>query len=262
MLIVCNGAFKSGSTWLYELVNSILRVKNISLSEVPTTYSPGRSPAMKIAQEKLQQFIEDEDVKANIYLTKAHFFRLETLKAQYPDEVKFLFVERDLRDAIVSHYYHLKVYSKVNLGFKFYYWFLGRYKAYEIWLFNERCRLFFSNERFFKFEEMKTNVENTMDRLTDLLDLPKLELDEKAQVEDNSNLEALRKRASQGDNTHYHAAGKENAKLFRKGEIGGYVNYMSESQIKDSLAIENGHFGWLSKVWYFLFFELRRKITR
>ena len=39
MLIVCNGAFKSGSSWLHAIIVEVLRVNKIYIHDVPTKYT-------------------------------------------------------------------------------------------------------------------------------------------------------------------------------------------------------------------------------
>lgn len=262
MLVVCNGAFKSGSTWVYELVNSILKVKEIKQSEVPSRYSPNRSPAMKIAERSLKDFIDHENITDNWYLTKAHFFQVETLSREYPTDACFLFIERDLRDAVVSHYHHFLIYKKSKMDFNTYYKLVGRYKAYEIWLFNQRCRQYFGNENFFQFETMKVDVKSTISKICGILGIAELTEEELQQVISETSLDSLRERAKSGDNTHYHGAGKDNSKLFRKGKTGEYSKYFNASNLKDIEKIMSGHFPFMSKLYYDILFTYRRKLLR
>ena len=92
MLVICNGAFKSGSTWVYGLVESILDCQDIPLTPIGESYGKNPNSPSKIAESKLQLFIDSEDVADHNYLTKAHFFSKETFARDYPQAVKFLFV--------------------------------------------------------------------------------------------------------------------------------------------------------------------------
>lgn len=262
MLIICNGAFKSGSTWLYELINSILEEKKMKLTDIPTRYSPGRSPAMKISETLLEEFILNEPITKSWYVTKAHFFKNNTLEFNYPEDVKFVFIERDIRDAVVSHYHHLLVYQKLKPSFNLYYKLIGKYKAYEIKLFNDRCKKNFSAQNFFKFEDIKSDTDKAINQLCDIFNLDKLTEDERSKVKEKTSLQALRDRAKKGDNTHYHGAGEENSKLFRKGKVGEYKDVFSKKNLIDINKISEGRFSTLDLIWYKLFFVYRRRIFR
>jgi hypothetical protein len=215
----------------------------------------------KNEEEKLGCFVKNEDITRNWYLTKAHFFQTKSLSVKYPEEVCFLLIERDLRDAVVSHYHHFLLYKKIKLNFNIYYKLVGRFKAYEIWLFNWRCRKYLGENSFFKFETMKVNVESTIDKICNILNLSKLSEEEIQMVIKETSLDALRNRAKSGDNTHYHGAGKDNAKLFRKGNIGEYIKYFNKRNLNDVNKILHGKFSPMSKLYYNFVFTLRRKVS-
>ena len=53
-----------------------------------------------------------------IFVNKSHFYQIDTLSRNYPESVVFLFSERDLKDSIVSHYFHInKIKQPNNLDF-------------------------------------------------------------------------------------------------------------------------------------------------
>ncbi len=74
MLIICNGAFKSGSTWIYVLAESILRLQGVRLSAVPEKYGTNKPSVFQIRESSLLRFISTENICNSNYLTKAHFF--------------------------------------------------------------------------------------------------------------------------------------------------------------------------------------------
>jgi hypothetical protein len=261
MLIICNGAFKSGSTWLHAIVESILKLRHISLSEIPEQYGPQNSPVSRLKESTLAKFIAAEDIAQKNYLTKAHFFGERVLSEKYPSNVQFLFVERDLRDAIVSHYHHFTIYRKSKLSFASYYWLVGRFKAYEIWLFNARARQYFPEQRFFLYATMKANPADAMQRVCGLLGLAQLSDTEVAQVISETSLDTMRKQAEQGDRRFYHGAGADNAKLFRKGLVGEYKDHFGDSELRDIENIMEGRFSLFSRSLYGLTFTLRRKLV-
>ena len=52
MLIICNGAFKSGSSWLHAVLIELLKVQNIALSRVPNSYTNDINSPTKIIESK------------------------------------------------------------------------------------------------------------------------------------------------------------------------------------------------------------------
>jgi len=92
MLIICNGAFKSGSTWLHAIVEAILNIRSIELSEIQDHYGPQSAPVSSLKEKTLAGFIVAEDIEQKNYLTKLHFFSDSVLSKTYPESVQFLFV--------------------------------------------------------------------------------------------------------------------------------------------------------------------------
>ena len=260
MLIICNGAFKSGSTWLHAIVEAILNLRSIELSEIPDHYGPQSSPVPRLKEKTLAAFIAAEDIEQKNYLTKVHFFADSVLSKTYPESVRFLFVERDLRDAIVSHYHHFSIYRKIKLSFASYYWLVGRFKAYEIWLFNTRAKKYFSDDRFFLYAAMKADPGAAIQRVCNLLGLAELNAAEVEQVISQTSLDAMRKQAEQGDRRYYHETGADNSKLFRKGLVGEYKRNFGDRELGDIENIMQGRFSAFSRGIYGLVFTLRRKL--
>ncbi len=91
MLIICNGAFKSGSSWLHAILVELSIVKKLDLQKVPSKYTNDVNSPTTIIESKLTDFLLIEDFESNNYLTKSHFFKKKTLKRQYKENVKFLF---------------------------------------------------------------------------------------------------------------------------------------------------------------------------
>ena len=150
MLIICNGVFKSGSTWLHAIILEVLKVNKINLTNVPTKYTNNIDSPTTIVESTLSEFIDNENYIENHYITKSHYYLKKTIMKEYDSYTYFFFVERDVRDAIVSHYYHLKKKYKFIMGFRMYYLFIGRLKAFEILKLNRRYLEGFGKDNFFK----------------------------------------------------------------------------------------------------------------
>jgi len=262
MLIICNGAFKSGSSWLHAILVQLSIVRKLNLKKVPVNYTNDVNSPTTIIESRLQDFLLKEDYKSENYLTKAHFFKESTLKNEYFDDVKLFFIERNIKDAVVSHYFHIRNKYRFKINFALYYYFLGRYKAYEIGLFNNRCREFIGDENFFNFEDLVSNFNDTIRQIAKVLGVFELTNLELAAIKKETSLDRLRDQLKRGNISYYPSTQKDNWKLFREGKINSWKDHFSDNQIKDIEKIESGFFSVFSTLIYFIIFTLRRLIFR
>jgi len=262
MLIICNGAFKSGSSWLHAILVELAIVKKLNLQKVPEKYTNDINSPTTIIESQIENFLLTEDFGLNNYLTKSHFFKKKTLRKKYSDNVKVLFIERDMRDAIVSHYFHIINKYRYKLSFSFYYYFIGRYKAFEISLFNYRCKKFRGEENFFHFSDLISDFEITVREIALSLGITEISDQEVKQIKEQTTLDKLREELKKGNISYYPTNRDDNWRLFREGKVGSWRKYFKTRHIKDISRIEKGKFSILSKVVYTLTFTLRRVIFR
>ena len=85
MLILCNGTFKSGSSWLHAIVLEICNIHQLELANIPLRYSLNINSPTRIIEKRLHQFIRDEDLSSNHFLTKSHYFSAETFNQRIVD---------------------------------------------------------------------------------------------------------------------------------------------------------------------------------
>ena len=262
MLIICNGAFKSGSSWLHAILVELSIVKKLDLQKVPSKYTNDVNSPTTIIESKLTDFLLIEDFVSNNYLTKSHFFKKKTLKRQYKENVKFLFIERDMKDAIVSHFFHIQNKYRNKVSFSMYYFFIGRYKAFEISLFNYRCKKFMGVENFFHYSDLISDFETTVKKIANCLDVTDLSDDELNRIKEQTTLDKLREDLKRGNVSYYPTNTDDNWKLFREGKVGSWRKHFNANQLKDVLRIKNGKFSVFSKVIYTFIFTVRRIIFR
>ena len=74
MLVICNGVFKSGSSWLHAILLEIFRVKNIQINNIPEKYNPDIKSPDRILEKNLFSFLRDENYTQLNYITKSHYF--------------------------------------------------------------------------------------------------------------------------------------------------------------------------------------------
>ena len=256
MLIICNGTFKSGSSWLHAILVELTIVKKLNLQKVPEKYTNDINSPTTIIESRLCEFLNNESYKTENYLTKAHFFKESTLKNQYPPEVKMLFIERDMRDAIVSHYFHIRNKYRFKISFALYYYFLGRYKVYEISLFNNRCRKYMGTQNFFHFEDLISNFTDTVRAISKILDINEISDEEIGRIRNETTLDKLREQLKMGNISYYPSKRDDNWKLFREGKVGGWEKYFTKAQIKDVEKIESGVFSLFSKMNFLVLEEI------
>jgi len=262
MLIICNGAFKSGSSWLHAILVELAIVRELNLKKVPVKYTNDVNSPTTIIESRLQDFLLKEDYRSENYLTKAHFFKSSTLENKYFDDVKMFFIERNRKDAVVSHYFHIRIKYRFKINFALYYFFLGRYKAYEIGLFNDRCRKFIGDENFFNFEDLVSNFDDTVRKIARVLDVCELTNLEIATIKKETSLDSLRGQLKRGNISYYPSKKNDNWKLFREGKINSWKGHFNDNQFKDIEKIEGGFFSVFSRLIYYVAFTLRRLIFR
>lgn len=262
MLIICNGAFKCGSSWLHAVLVELLKIKKISLSRIPDYYTNDVHSPTKIIESKLDDFVLQESYEKQNYITKSHFFKESTLSSPYSSDVKFLFVEREVKDAIVSHYYHMKNKFRINISFSFYYAVLGKYKAYEINLFNKRCKKYFGDNNFISYHDLKNRFSYSIKKLCKILNIESLNTDEIKELIDQTTIDKLRERSRSGKSEYYPSKRKDNWKQFRKGTQGDWINYFSDKQLIQIDNIQKGEASFLFRMNYFFLFTLRRYVGR
>jgi len=260
MLIICNGTFKSGSSWLHHIIQEILRLRNIKVSDIPISYNRDVKSPTRILEKNLQGFILNEDINNNFYLTKAHYFQKDTLNRIYSEDIVFFFINRDIRDSIVSHYHHFINFRKMNISFTTYFRFIGIFKAYEMYLFKKRCKESFRESHFFTFESLKNDFPESIKRVAYLLGIDNLSNKEIDIIRNNTLINKMRDKSVKGDLNYYPELKDQSWKLFRKGNIGDWKLYFNNINISIIDNIINGNASSYIKVIYYLIFTLRRKI--
>jgi len=111
MLVVANGAFKSGSTWLSLIVRQLG-----AYAEVPAGFKNEEWKNNSIDPERLPEFLQTVDLGAGDYAIKAHYAPEDGLRPLLlaTPHVKILNIYRDPKDVIVSAYYHYKRLGKFD----------------------------------------------------------------------------------------------------------------------------------------------------
>ena len=128
MLVLANGAFKSGSTWLYVTIQR--------LTGFPPTPEEFRNPNWRnhsIDPNKLADALANVDYHTNNYIVKTHFGKPEERDLILScTDVYVLNIKRDIRDVVVSAYYHEIRNLNYDGSFEEFYWQHGKKIARQV----------------------------------------------------------------------------------------------------------------------------------
>lgn len=110
MIIVNSGGYKTGSTWLSNIISAT--TPKVSRLEIPSVDRADLDPSIVCPQkhrEILASVLAYREVSSSKLLLKIHCYGRgkSALKALAPhDDLYFVSIERNLRDILVSRYYH------------------------------------------------------------------------------------------------------------------------------------------------------------
>jgi hypothetical protein len=225
MLIIANGAFKSGSTWLYN----ILKVMT-GFPPPPDKYLNPDWVNPSIDPQKLESTLSDLDYHSNNYIVKNHFDRTwqRNLLLKYED-VYVLDIQRELSDVVVSAYHHNKNKHDFNKSFMFYYWRYGRFTAMNVKKYHELWDPNRSPDKIYmsSFEKLKKEFNQECKDLG-LFIGKNLSFDAIRNIYNETSIDTLRKKYDDQD-------------FFRKGKVGYKDEYFSKLMEKDIEMIKSGN---------------------
>ncbi|TRO95899.1 sulfotransferase domain-containing protein [Glycocaulis profundi] len=102
MLIVCNGAQKSGSTWVTEIV-----AKSGWAEKIPDRHCANSGVGRSFPDDVTHEIIDDDIYISENYYCKQHWIADDKyLEFAKKPHVKFINIIRDVRDMLVSRYFH------------------------------------------------------------------------------------------------------------------------------------------------------------
>ncbi len=220
MLIVSNGAFKSGSSWLFRIVKL--------LTDYPSPPEAYLNPAVShpsIAEERLAEFLERIDLAHNNYLSKNHLKHAHQrdLLLSNPDVV-VVGVQRDLRDVVVSAYYHYKWREPYEGTFYEFYWTRGRQIADRVRRYNLVWAAPAANLYVARYESLLNDFAGEMRRICAVLSVPYEE-------------ETIQRINKATDFTTWKA--RSGSKHLRKGTAGDWRNHFDRAMTGDIQQIED-----------------------
>lgn len=228
MLIVSNGAFKSGSTWLFN----ILRVLT-NYPSPPERYLKPSNQNPTIREDQLHDLLNWVKSIEGDYLVKNHFSTVKYRDALlHSPDVRIVNIERDIRDVVVSAYYHLKHVHSYDMSFSKYYSLRGKLIVDDIRSYHHLWNLESSQIIKVNYEALHSSFIEEVSLLAEFLDIP-VTNEYLSSVKDSVTVDVLRKQYD------------DRKGFFRKGVVGDWKNHLSGAVAKDVLHIyENGLNGW------------------
>jgi Sulfotransferase domain len=234
MLVICNGAIKSGSTWLYNILAS-LRDFSVPHEKYLTLKNP-RHPCIR--PDRLKEFLETEDYVQKDYLSKNHLDKPgHKAMVQGKEHVYVFDIERDPRDVAVSHYYHEQFRNAYSGTFEQFYWTIGRRTVASLSRYHSLWKN--GDPRFYvsSYERLHCDFHVELCNIAAVLGVSLSAHDVEA-VRQKTSLGSLRKEYEKEPRF-------EGSKFFRKGEIGDWKNHFDAEMLRDVERIETRGLGWL-----------------
>lgn len=229
MLVICNGAIKSGSTWLFNILTKL-----VSLEYPSAEYLTNRSDKHPcIVPDKLTEFIAQVDIFSENYITKNHLDgnKYSSILMQHKD-VYVIDIKRDIRDVIVSNYYHDCFRNGYKYEFEKYYWDEGRALAHKLNSYHKSWDSYGNNYYLSKYENLHNSFEKEVASIAEVLGLS-VGIDKIGLIKEQTSIIKLRK--------EYKTTPRfEGEKFFRKGEIGDWKNHFSDQMLDDLKKVQRG----------------------
>ena len=248
-LILSNGNFKSGSTWVTAIIHEIYNYRNI---DFPNGFQNPKH-ANWINRFSIENFLNNEKSNTrNVWVSKSHIFQKEIIDEIMinQDNIKVINIDRDIKDVLVSHYHHLINAKKIRGDFKSYFYKWGKYKAKQILDY----RLAWKDYSCLKlrYEDLLEKNDEIVKEIAKYLDV-ELSNDQFLKIQKETNIENLRENLSNKNLN-------EEKWFFRKGKKGDWENYFDKDMILKINSIKSNEISIKEYLIYFIKFTLRLRI--
>lgn len=218
MLVLANGAFKSGSTWLYCAVGRLT-----GFPPPPDEFRNPRWNTPSIDPEKLADALARLNYHVDDYLAKTHFGRPEQRDLILSfDDVYVLNIKRDMRDVVVSAYYH-QCRKGYEGSFQDFYWQRGKEVAQHVAAYRDVWSLESSRVHTSSFERMLEQGADELHQIGSFLGFQPTD-GAIGEILEFLQIDHIRK-----------AAGQEHNKIpfYRKGVAGDWKNHFTAEITED-----------------------------
>jgi hypothetical protein len=246
LLILSNGNFKSGSTWVTAIIKEMLHDNGTIF---PKDF---QNPKHKnwINRYKIEKFLKSESFyRKKFWISKTHIFDRGLINLIHNNEmIRVINIDREIKDVLVSHYFHLKNSGKIKYDFGTYFNKWGKYKAIQVQNYNNAWDN--SSSLKLNYENLKLDKIKSIHKISEFLEIEDIDTDK---IIRETDLTKLREKSKQKDLN-------EEEWFFRKGEIGDWKNYFNEEMLEDLQCIEKGEISHHDRINFFFKFVFRLKI--
>jgi len=218
MLIVSNGAFKSGSTWFHRIASEI-----VSAEPIPKEFQNPRWMHQSVEPSLFGRFLDECDVARSDYLTKNHVRDPQSRATLLSHEhVRILNITRDLRDVLVSAYFHDRREGRVDGDIDEYWGDLGRRRIDQVIEHHRLWNTGHSQVYVTSYEALKASFEAEVEALAAFLEVDDVNVEK---VKLKTDFKSMRKGSKSQHTDRFH----------RKGIVGDWQNHLS-AQVLSELA--------------------------
>ena len=217
MLIISNGAFKSGSTWLFNILREMT-----GFSPVPEEYQNPDWVNPSIHPDRLDALLEEVNHAERDSLVKNHFGERRQKRALLRNPNVIVFdIRRVLSDVVVSAYHHYQNKKEYEGTFHNFYWHRGRFIAMDVQAYHRLWDTPSPRTYVLSFRALKTNFDEEVRCIGDVLGYD-LNAEEIERIHEETTLSSLRKKYQDED-------------FFREGGTGYGEEYLDD-RMKDDIA--------------------------
>lgn len=248
MLVLANGAFKSGSSWLRAILAEMR-----AFDDIPEAYRSSRHEQVWLDPARIEDFLRSGAYREGAYLTKSHLYgrRSRSLVLTHEDVLVFD-IERDLRDAIASHYYHFKRSYGVDWSFERFYWRVGRFKAHQIRLYHLTWHEPHPQLYVASYERLQEDFLAEARRIATHLGIAPSD-DELRRIQHATSIDTMQRVRRQDELP-------EEQRFFRKGVVGDWKNHFDAASLADIERIRRHGLPPLARLAYHALFDIRPKV--
>jgi len=163
MLVVCNGIYKSGSTWIF-----LMLLELVGQDEIPEFWrDPNQARNIDVLNAPEQVF--NAATKCDL-VSKIHSYEADYLSWLRGRGARIVVTRRDHEDILASHYHHFSS-EKLRLPIWLYAMTVGLLKAIEVELYDNVSTRPNTSDLLIDFSDLKNDPEGTFRRVVRELEL-------------------------------------------------------------------------------------------
>jgi len=158
MLVICNGLYKSGSTWMFTMLLELFEQDNLpkhwTMKDQPRNVGVFRAASTEVF----------DHAKDNHLASKLHLYHQESLEYLKRKNCSFVVTVRPLPDILISHHHHF-CNEKFKIPFILYLFSIGMLKGFEVSVYRKIVINSSYCNVLVEFDDMKATAADTVKRV-------------------------------------------------------------------------------------------------